>query len=63
LDLMRVTGKSKNAERSRLKSWHWVARQYAFKLDITLDEISQIQLDPERMLADVDENNDQWKSE
>jgi aminopeptidase N len=63
LDLMRVTGKSKNADRSRLKSWHWVARQYAFKLDITLDEISQIQLDPERMLADVDENNDQWKSE
>ncbi len=63
LDLMMAPKNSLGTERVRQMPWHWVAAQYRLKLDFPRDEISKIQLDPSRMLADVDESNDQWVGE
>lgn len=47
-----------NIRVKRLDEWSWVNPYYEFEIDKALDEIKEIQLNPENQLIDVNSSND-----
>ena len=42
------------------QDWPWVYEYYEFEVDISLEEIKKIQIDPSTRLADVNLNDNIW---
>jgi hypothetical protein len=43
-----------------ISDWPWVYEFYEFEVDISLKEITKIQIDPSTRLADIDLENNIW---
>jgi aminopeptidase N len=52
-----------NIERTVLKDWPWAYPDYDFTLDMPLDQIQAIVIDPSQLMADVDAGNNHYQVE
>lgn len=48
-------------ERVVAEDWPWVFPEYELEIDIPLDEIKRIEIDPTQRMADVDRSNNLWE--
>ncbi len=52
-----------NLERTVLKDWPWAYPTYEFTLDMPLDNVQAIMIDPSQLMADVDGENNVYQAE
>ncbi|MBT8183672.1 MAG: M1 family peptidase, partial [Eudoraea sp.] len=50
-------------KRTVIKDWPWVSPTYVFNLDVPIDKIVAIVLDPSELMADIDLTNNFWQAE
>lgn len=52
-----------NLERTVLEDWPWAYPTYEFSLDMPLDNVKAIMIDPSQLMADVDGENNVYQAE
>nr|WP_288933853.1 M1 family metallopeptidase [uncultured Allomuricauda sp.] len=52
-----------NLERTVLKDWPWAYPTYEFTVDMPLDNVQAIMIDPSQLMADVDGENNVYQAE
>jgi hypothetical protein len=49
-------------ERVLLQDWYWTHPTYELKLDLPMNNIASIEIDPSQRMADVDRENNSWNA-
>ena len=61
LGIMRGYKKPENAmPREIMRDWHWTHPNYNLMIEVNLDNIKSIEIDPSRRMADIDRSNNSY---
>jgi aminopeptidase N len=62
IDILRGEKPAEDAKQKRtiLVDWQWVNLTYDLEIEIPMDKISKIEIDPSHRMADVDRTNNDW---
>ncbi len=52
-----------NLERTVLEDWPWAFPTYEFTLDMPMENVQAIMIDPSQLMADVDGENNVYQAE
>jgi len=63
LRMMRAekTNPTPDITRTQQEDWPWTHPTYTFIIDTPLSNIDEIMIDPSRLMADIDQENNTWK--
>lgn len=65
LRMMRAekTNQTTNIPRKQLEDWPWTHPTYSFVIDAPLSEVKMMTIDPTRLMADIDQEDNTWPKE
>ncbi|MGB3149522.1 MAG: M1 family peptidase, partial [Maribacter sp.] len=52
-----------NLKRTVLKDWTWANPYYGFSIDVPIENIKAVVIDPSQLMADVDPENNFWSAQ